>query len=156
VLGYGEAKGEYWLHSSRNAEWVEFLKENTAAGDIIIFDNRGSMEHAGPLFFDRVFLVARAGAVDTLLDRLKESGVKQCHLWTRDTRLKFELGNAYDDRKEVVSGSISACGSCTGSCAGGFKLVHVDLEKEQAREGEQDGYRAGGREKGLRNGGVTG
>jgi hypothetical protein len=148
VLGYGQVKADYWLHTDSNAKWVAFLKENTAVGDVIIFDNRGSMEHAGPLFFDRIFLVASGEAVYTLLDRLKESGVKQCHLWTRDTRLKFQLGNPYGDRKEMVSASLSTCHSCGISCSGTFSLVRVDLEKKLTLREDHRGRRVESRVKG--------
>ena len=131
INGLEMAKTDYWPHTMYNARQVEFLKQETAEGDAIIFDNRGSMEHAGPLFFDRIFLVARGGEVGPLLERLREKGVRQCHVWTRDTRLKFQLGNPYDDQKALISTSLSVCGSCGGSCEGGFALVHVDLERKQ-------------------------
>ena len=129
INGLDAAKTDYWPHTMHNARQAEFLKQNSAAGDVIIFDNRGSMEHAGPLFFDRIFLVARSREIGPLLERLREKGVKQCHVWTRDARLRFQLGNPYDDRKAVIQASQSACGSCGSSSVGGFALLHVNLDR---------------------------
>jgi hypothetical protein len=130
-LGFGEAKANFWRYTVYNDAKVDFLKRETGPGAVIIFDNMGSMEHAGPLFFDRVFLVARGRQIEPLLERLREMGVKQCHVWTRDTRLKFQIGNPYDDSKKELNASLSKCESCTASCTGGFSLLHVELEREQ-------------------------
>jgi len=143
-LGIGEAKANFWRYTVHNDAQVDFQKRQTGPGDVIIFDNMGSMEHAGPLFFDRVFLVARGRQIEPLLQRLREMGVKQCHVWTRDTQLKFQIGNPYDDRKKELNASLSRCGSCTASCMGGFSLLHVELEREQTVEKNRKG-RPGGR-----------
>ena len=52
-------KNDVWPFVKYNAQRVEFLKRHTANGDVVVFEHNRLMEHAGPLFFERVYLVAR-------------------------------------------------------------------------------------------------
>jgi hypothetical protein len=102
VNGYEPARGSYSA-SLFNAERVAFIRSNTADGDVVVFGDRGSMEHAGPLFFDRVFLIAgREEGMRTILGKLRDRGIHLCHLWTMDRSLVFRFGNPYgEDRRDV-------------------------------------------------------
>ena len=122
VNGYAPAKGHYGA-SLYNAERVAFIRSNTADSDVIVFGDRGSMEHAGPLFFDRVFLIAgREEGLRNILGRLRDRGIDLCHLWTIDRSMVFRFGNPYsEDRKEVFP--------LPGGSGGrsGFSLIRMDV-----------------------------
>ena len=77
------------------------------------------MEHAGPLFFDRVFLVARnPGDQERLVRRLSERGIDGIYAWTVNP-LGIEGFNPYGGETPpafpLPPGSKSCCG---GSCKG--------------------------------------
>ncbi|MFH1479154.1 MAG: hypothetical protein ABIG92_05215 [Candidatus Omnitrophota bacterium] len=67
-----------------NYKRVEFLKENTKDKDVVIFQANPLMEHAGPLYFERVYIVSKNNGRDTkdILDTLKEKGIQYCYYWT--------------------------------------------------------------------------
>jgi hypothetical protein len=65
-----------------NSERIEFLQKHTQGGDIVIFTDRPSMEHAGPLFFERIFVVAnQPDEWKKLLVLFKEKAIPHCYFW---------------------------------------------------------------------------
>lgn len=136
VNGYVPAK-QYYRASNYNAERVTFLRSNTAAGDVIVFGDRGSMEHAGPLFFDRVFLVeGREAGLRHILGRLRDRGVGHCHLWTMDRSMVFRFGNPYNENENEVFPLPGGSGGRAG-----FSLIRMDVGRaiETLEEGRHHG-----------------
>jgi len=136
VNGYEPAKDSYRA-SLYNAERVAFIRSNTADGDVVVFGDRGSMEHAGPLFFDRVFLIAgREEGMRTILGKLRDRGIHLCHLWTMDRSLVFRFGNPYgEDRRDVFPPP-----GWSGRSPG-FSLIRLDVGRaiEALEKGRHNG-----------------
>jgi hypothetical protein len=88
----------------------------------------GSMEHAGPLFFDRVFLLSKnPGDPERFARRLSERGVDRIYAWTANP-LGIKGFNPYGGEAPPAfpppPGSKSCCG---GSCKErNFYLVRLD------------------------------
>jgi len=83
VNGIQESKDRILKYKDYNAARIAFLEKHTSAGDAILFGDNASMEHAGPLFFDRVFLAAKSpGDQERLVRRLRERGFDGIYLWT--------------------------------------------------------------------------
>jgi hypothetical protein len=84
VNGIQESKDRILKYKDYNAERIAFLEKHTSAGAAILFlGDAGSMEHAGPLFFDRVFLVAKSpGDPERFARRLSERGIDRIYAWT--------------------------------------------------------------------------
>jgi hypothetical protein len=86
------------------------------------------MEHAGPLFFDRVFLVAKSpGDQVRFAQRLSERGIDRMYVWTVNP-LGIKGFNPYGGKAVPTfpppPGSKSCCG---GSCKErNFYLVRLD------------------------------
>ena len=136
VNGYEPAKDSYRA-SLYNAERVAFIRSNTAAGDVVVFGDRGSMEHAGPLFFDRVFLIAgREEGMRTILGKLRDRGIHLCHLWTMDRSLVFRFGNPYGEDRRDVFPPPGGSGRSPG-----FSLIRLDVGRaiEALEKGRHNG-----------------
>jgi len=119
VNGIGESKERVLQFREYNAARIAFLEKHTSPGDAVVFDDTGKMEHAGPLFFDRVFLVARSpGDQDRLFRTLTAGKVENAYAWTGNP---MGLGgfNPYSMEKSPEfpppPGAKSCCG---GSCKG--------------------------------------
>ena len=136
VNGYEPAKDSYRA-SLYNAERVAFIRSNTADGDVVVFGDRGSMEHAGPLFFDRVFLIAgREEGMRTILGKLRDRGIHLCHLWTMDRSLVFRFGNPYSEDRRDVFPPPGGSGRSPG-----FSLIRLDVGRaiEALEKGRHNG-----------------
>ena len=70
-------------YKNYNFRRVEFLRSYTKKGDVVIFSANPLMEHAGPLFFDRIYIVSknRGKDINEILKSLKEKGVTYCYYW---------------------------------------------------------------------------
>lgn len=118
VNGIQESKDRILKFKDYNAARIAFLEKHTSAGDAILFlGDAGSMEHAGPLFFDRVFLVPGSpGDQNLLVRRLRESGVDGIYAWTVNP-LQIKRFNPYLGQTPptfpFLPGSKSCC---SGSC----------------------------------------
>jgi len=85
VNGIQESKDRFLKYKDYNAARIAFLEKHTSAGDVIVFGDTGSMENAGPLFFDRVFLVAKnPGDPERFARRLRDRGVDGFYVWTEN------------------------------------------------------------------------
>ena len=83
VNGIQESKNRILKYKDYNAARIAFLEKHTSAGEAILFGDAASMEHAGPLFFDRVFLVTGSpGDQERLVRRLRERGIDGIYAWT--------------------------------------------------------------------------
>jgi hypothetical protein len=78
-------KSDIWKYKWFNAKRIEFLKKYTNDGDVVIFQHNRLMEHAGPLFFERIYLVSNEPDVlKKLFNFLKSKGITYCFVWTSD------------------------------------------------------------------------
>ena len=118
VNGIQESKDRILKYKDYNAARIAFLEKHTSAGDAIVFlGDAGSMEHAGPLFFDRVFLVAKhPGDPERFARRLRERGIDRIYAWTANP-LGIKGFNPYGGKAVPTfpppPGSKSCCGkSC--------------------------------------------
>ncbi len=76
-------KTSVWNYKQYNAERIQFLKTTTNTGDIIICNSQSMMEHSGPLFFERILIVAQdPHELSQYVRLLKEKGVTHAYLWT--------------------------------------------------------------------------
>lgn len=62
-----------------NANRVDWLSKSTGEGDVIIFADKPLMHHAGPLFFNRIFVVESSqDELKRYFDFLRGKGVSRC------------------------------------------------------------------------------
>jgi hypothetical protein len=128
VNGIQESKDRILKYKDYNAARIALLEKHTSAGDAIVFGDTGSMEHAGPLFFDRVFLLSKnPGDPERFARRLSERGVDRIYAWTANP-LGIKGFNPYGGEAPPAfpppPGSKSCCG---GSCKErNFYLVRLD------------------------------
>ena len=128
VNGIQETKEQILKYRDYNASRIAFLEKNTSAGDLVLFDDSGSMEHAGPLFFDRVFLVTRSPGDRVRLVRALTAGkAERAYVWTS---IPMGIGgfNPYSAEETPVFPSPPGAKSCCGgSCKEiNFYLVRLD------------------------------
>ena len=81
-----------------NADRVEFLEQKTREKDVIIFQLNPLMEHCGPLFFERIFMVSknRGGDLPEILATLQKKEITHCYYWTRSGDFIKEFSENYD------------------------------------------------------------
>jgi hypothetical protein len=132
VNGVQELEDNILKYRDYNTARIEFIKKYTSAGDVVLFGDAGNMEHAGPLFFDRVFLAAKnPNDQARLVRRLHERGVGGIHAWTMNP-LGVKGFNPYGGELPPAfpfpPGSKSCC---SGSCQEkNFYLVRLDTRAE--------------------------
>ena len=99
VNGMQETREHILKYKDYNAARVAFLEKHTLAGDAIIFQDSGNMEHAGPLFFDRVFLLLKGPEDRERIARMLHArGVAGIYEWTVNP-LGIETYNPYASEK---------------------------------------------------------
>lgn len=129
VNGIQESKDRFLKYKDYNAARIAFLEKHTSAGDVILFlGDAGSMEHAGPLFFDRVFLVAKSpGDAERFARLLGEKGVDRLYAWTVNP-LHIKGFNPYGGEAPPAFPSPPGAKSCcSGSCKErSYYLVRLD------------------------------
>jgi hypothetical protein len=128
VNGIQESRDRILKYKDYNAARIEFIEKHTSAGDAILFGDAGSMEHAGPLFFDRVFLVTKSpGEQDLLVRRLRERGIEGIYAWTANplgVKGFSPYGSEATPAFPFPPGSKSCC---SGSCRErNYHLVRLD------------------------------
>ena len=135
--GYDLAKDPFMKFSNYNARRVAFLEQNTAKGDVVVFTGASLMEHAGPLFLDRVYLVARQeGDFERMLKTLKKRGVSHLFLWSDNPSDVARWGNPYDKGSYLTFPKAS---SCPNSCNSNFYLVHVGIDAAAGKNSKKEG-----------------
>jgi hypothetical protein len=76
-------KSVTWRFKQYNDERIAFLKAQTKPGDIVLVDSQPRMEHSGPLFFERIFVVADSPCqLSRIETRLKEKQIAHVYLWS--------------------------------------------------------------------------
>lgn len=117
VNGIQESKDRILKYKDYNAARIAFLEKHTSAGEAILFDDAASMEHAGPLFFDRVFLVPGSpGDQELWVRRLRERGIDGIYAWTVNP-LGIKGFNPYGgEAPPAFPPPPGAKSCCSGSC----------------------------------------
>jgi hypothetical protein len=84
------------------------------------------MEHAGPLFFERVYLVAPQEVdFERILKTLKKKGVSHLYLWSTEPSDVTRWGNPYDKDSYRTLPMVS---SCPSSCNSNYYLLRVGVD----------------------------
>jgi hypothetical protein len=86
-LANGSAlKNRILRYNYYNLERVKFLESHTQKDEVVIFQANPLMEHCGPLFFERIYIVSKNGGGDLkdILTTLKTKGIRSCYYWTMD------------------------------------------------------------------------
>jgi hypothetical protein len=128
VNGIRDSREGVLKYRAYNAARIDFLGKHTAAGDAVLFTDIGSRDHAGPLFFDRVFLVVKGpGDEERLVRRLHERGIDHIYEWTTSP-VGIRGFNPYNGESPPAfpfpPGAKSCCG---GNCReGSYYLVRLD------------------------------
>jgi hypothetical protein len=128
VNGIQESKSRILEYREYNAARIAFLGKQTSQGDVILFSDTGSMEHAGPLFFDRVFLaVKNPGDPERFAGQLRGRGINRMYVWTSH-RLGMRGLNPYGMDSPAAFPYPQGKGACcSGSCKERyFYLIRLD------------------------------
>jgi hypothetical protein len=139
--GYDQAKNDFIKYTNYNAKRVAFIEEATAKGDVVVFKDSPSMEHAGPLFFDRVYLLAQQpGHFERIVKTLKDRGMSHVYLWSADLSDVSRWGNPYD---KGTYRAFPMPSSCRSSCNNSFYLIRVGVDAalgklSRVEEGKRD------------------
>jgi len=95
VNGIQVSKERILQYRDYNAACIAFLERHTSAGDVVLFEDAEDVDHAGALFFDRIFLIARTpDDRDRLIYQIRERGVDRMFVWTNNP-LGIEGFNPY-------------------------------------------------------------
>ena len=124
-----ELRSDLWLYKDYNDRRIEFLRQHTSGGDAILFYDHASMEHAGPLFFERVFLVqSRPDDQERFTRQLAERGHGSTFTWTLEPFRHVRGFDPYRHEAMQRFPMLSKPGSCCGgSCRdGNIYLVRLD------------------------------
>ena len=79
-----------------NDERVAFLRQDTPQDAVVVFDENPLMEHCGPLYFERIYVVRQQDQeVAEILDTLKAKRVRRCYYWTMDISSLSKALTAY-------------------------------------------------------------
>jgi hypothetical protein len=128
VNGAGESKDGILKYRDYNAARIAFLEKHTSKGEAILFRDIGSMEHSGPLFFDRIFLVMKGpDDEERLIRQLHERGIDIIYEWTTNP-LSVRGFNPYGGEPPPAfpfPAGTKSC--CSGSCReGSYYLVRLN------------------------------
>ena len=127
VNGIEESRERILKYREYNAAYVAFLAGHTSAGDVVLFEDAGNMDHSGPLFFDRVFLVAKSpGDAERFARLLGEKGVDRLYAWTVNP-LHIKGVNPYGEFPPTFPFPLGSKSCCGGSCKErNYYLVRLD------------------------------
>ncbi len=133
VNGIQDSQERILKYKTYNGARVEFIGRHTAAGDAVLFSDVGSRDHAGPLFFDRVFLLAKSpNDEERLVRQLRERGVNGIYEWTANP-MSVRGFNPYNGESPPAfpfPAGVKSC--CSGNCReGSYYLVRLDPEAIQ-------------------------
>ncbi len=126
--GAGKSKDGILKYRDYNAARIAFLEKHTSKGEAILFRDIGSMEHSGPLFFDRIFLVMKGPDDEKrLIRQLHEHGIDIIYEWTNNP-LSVSGFNPYGgDSPPAFPFPAGAKSCCSGTCReGSYFLVKLD------------------------------
>jgi hypothetical protein len=141
VNGIQESEDRILKYKDYNAARIAFLEKHTSVGDAVLFADTGDMAHAGPLFFDRVFLVARSpGDQGRLVRQLRGRGIDGIHAWTVNP-LGIKGFNPYGGEAPPAFPPPPGAKSC---CRGSCKERNVYLVRLDTRSVLSTGADRGG------------
>jgi hypothetical protein len=141
VNGIQESEDRFLKYKDYNAARIAFLEKHTSAGDAIFFGDAGSMEHAGPLLFHRVFLLAKTpGDEERFARRLSEGGIDRMYAWTTNP-MSIKGFNPYGGKSQPVFALPQALKSC---CSGSCKERNYHLVRLETRAVSSTGAGRGG------------
>jgi hypothetical protein len=124
-----EVRSNVWPYRDYNARRIEFLRQHTPAGAAVLFYDAASMEHAGPLFFERVFLVAsRPGDQEGYARQLAGRGVARAWAWTLDPFRDVRGFDPYAHESMQRFPMLSRRGSCCGGTCRERYFYFIRLE----------------------------
>ncbi|OPY90655.1 MAG: hypothetical protein A4E73_02385 [Syntrophaceae bacterium PtaU1.Bin231] len=130
-----EVRSNLWTYKDYNARRIEFLRQHTSSGDAVLFYDGASMEHAGPLFFERVFLVAaRPGDQEGYTRRLAERGIVRAHAWSNDPFRDVRGFDPYAHESMRQFPMLPRRGSCCGGTCREryFYLIRLDTGADRS------------------------
>ncbi len=128
VNGIQESREGIFKYKEYNAERISFLEKHTAQGDVIVFGDPGSLEHAGPLFFQRALIVA---AHPRDLDRFAETAAGRsgsaAFAWTVNPQWVRGYNPYAEETLPAFPSPPGAKSCCCGTCKGrNYYLVRLD------------------------------
>jgi len=128
VNGIQKLEDRILKYRDYNAARIAFLEKHTSVGDVVLFTDTGDMAHAGPLFFDRVFLVARSpGDQGRLVRQIHGRGIDRLHAWTINPPGIKGFNPYGGETTPVFPPPPGARSCCSGFCKGkNYYLVRLD------------------------------
>jgi len=127
--GLEEAREGFIKYTDYNAHRADFMARHTRAGDVVIFSHAALMEHAGPLFFERVFLVeSNKKELRNILEDLHRRNIRSCMFWTLDAGRAFALTDPYGD-SGIAKYPLPVTAGCQRQCTGGHYLARIDVTR---------------------------
>jgi hypothetical protein len=130
-----EVRSNLWTYKDYNARRIEFIRQHTPAGAAVLFYDAASMEHAGPLFFERVFLVAaRPGDQEGYARHFAARGFGRTWAWTLDPFRDIKGFDPYAHESMRQFPMLSRRGSCCGGTCGEryFYLIRLDTGADRS------------------------
>ncbi len=130
-----EVRSNLWIYKDYNARRIEFLRQHTPAGAAVLFYDAASMEHAGPLFFERVFLVAaRPGDQERFNRQLAGRGIGRAWAWTLDPFRDVRGFDPYAHESMQQFPMLSRRGPCCGGTCREryFYLIRLDTGADRS------------------------
>lgn len=137
-----EVRSNLWTYKDYNARRIEFIRQHTSSGDAVLFYDRASMEHAGPLFFERVFLVAaRPGDQEGYARQLAARGIGHAWAWTLDPFRDVRGFDPYAHESMRQFPMLSRRGSCCGGTCRerSFYLIRLDTGADRSSGNSRGG-----------------
>ena len=137
-----EVRSNLWTYKDYNARRIEFLRQHTPAGAAVLFYDAASMEHAGPLFFERVFLVAaRPGDQEEYARQLAARGIGRAWAWTLDPFRDVKGFDPYAHESMQQFPMLSRQGSCCGGTCREryFYLIRLDTGADRSSDNGRGG-----------------
>jgi hypothetical protein len=140
VNGIQASKDRILKYRDYNAARIAFLERHTSAGDAVLFSDAASMEHAGPLFSSRVFLVAKSpGDPGRFARQLRERGIDRMYMWTSNP-----LGISAFDPYGVTPPTFPLTPGLKSCCEGTCKQKYIYLVRLDTRAVLSTGAGRGG------------
>ena len=92
VASFLSIKNDLYPFMQLNAARVQWLTEQTECNDVIICEDEPLLRHAGPLFFNRIFIVEESQReLKQLVDQLRTKGFTRCFFFTNNSAYESEL-----------------------------------------------------------------
>lgn len=128
VNGFQESKEQILRYKGYNAARIAFLERHTSPGDVIVFGDPGSLEHAGPLFFQRALIVAEHPRdLDRFAETAAGRGGYAAFAWTVNPHWVRGYNPYADEALPAFPFPPGAKSCCRGTCKErNYYLVRLD------------------------------